>query len=117
MINEEEKSIFEKWQKELSVQYPDLDSVYEEGKRTGFIVPIDDSTSVRLSISFDGQLYCQIDMDIFDNQSLPESVKVKTKYLLPRKNSINQIWKYFNRYDYVGVFNCFQDVIKILLQK
>lgn len=117
LIKEEEKSIFDKWQKELSVQYPDLCSVYEERKRTGFIVPIDDSISVRLSISFDSQLYCQIDMDIFDNQNLPESVREKTKHLLPKNNRNNQIWKYFNRYDYEGVFSCFQDVIKILFQK
>jgi len=116
ITQENDKLFFEKCQKELSIKYPKLDSVYEEGKRTGLIVPIDDFTSVRLSISMEDKLYCQIDMDIFENQNLPESVREKTKHLLNISNKNNQIWKWFNRYDYEGVFNCFQDVMKILIQ-
>lgn len=117
ITKESDKLFFEKCQKELSVKYPNLASVYEEGNTTGLIVPIDNSTSVRLIISFEGELYCQIDMDIFENQNLPESVIEKTKHLLNRTNKNNQIWKYFGRYDYEGVYNCFQDVMKILIQK
>ena len=121
LINEMQKEsdtpFFREWQKELSVRFPDLQSVYEESIRMGFIVPIDNSTSVRVSISFDDQLYCQIDMDIFDNQNLPDSIREKTKYLLPRKNSNKQFWKYFDRYDYDGVFKCFKEVMKVLTGK
>ncbi|MDR0982489.1 MAG: PD-(D/E)XK nuclease family protein [Culturomica sp.] len=116
-IKESDKPFFKEWQKESSEKYPDLQSVYEEARRMGFIVPIDNSTSVRVSISFDNQLYCQIDMDIFENQNLPESVREKTKYLLPRKNNNNQIWKYFDRFDYDSVFKCFQEVMKTLTEK
>ncbi|MCL1867602.1 MAG: PD-(D/E)XK nuclease family protein [Paludibacter sp.] len=116
ITKEADKSFFRERQKEMSVWFPDYQSVYEEGTRAGLVVPVDNKTSVRVSISFDSKLYCQIDMDIFDNQTLPESVEEKTKHLLPLKNNNNQIWKYFDRYDYDGVFRCFHEVVKILTQ-
>ena len=119
ITKETDNLVFKEWQNEISNKFPEKDhpSVYEEGTRAGLIISIDNDTKVRVSISFDGQLYCQIDMDIFDNQVLPESVKEKTAYLLTRKNSNNQIWKYFDRYDYDGVFKCFKEVINILTEK
>ncbi len=115
ITHERDKSFFEESQKKISDTYPNLIPVYEECKRAGFIVPIDDSTSVRISISFDSQLlYCQIDMDMdnFDNKILPDSIKEKVKDLLPRKNKYNQIWKYFDRYKYNEVYDYFIKVMK-----
>jgi hypothetical protein len=113
-IKNAEKTIFRKWQTIISGKYPDYTLVEEEGRRAGLIIPVNDSTSVRVSIGFDNQLFCQIDMDIFEGQTLPEEIKKKTKHLLPRENSSNQIWKYFPRYDYDRVFDCLQEVLQIL---
>jgi hypothetical protein len=54
-------------------------------------------------------------MDIFEGQNLPEEVREKTKHLLPRKTNTNQIWKYFDRYDYDGVFECLKKVLTVLI--
>jgi hypothetical protein len=113
-IKNAEKVIFREWQTIISGKYPDYTSIEEEGVRAGLIVPVGDSTSVRVSISFDGQLYCQIDMDIFEGQTLPEEIKKKAKPLLPSENRNNQIWKYFPRYDYDRVFECLQEVLSVL---
>ena len=40
----------------------------------------------------------------------------KIKALLPESNANEQIWRYFERYDYDGVFKCFQEVLKILIK-
>ncbi|MDR1182803.1 MAG: hypothetical protein LBL13_12575 [Bacteroidales bacterium] len=112
---ETEKEIFQNWQKLISQKYPAYESVYEEGLRVGLIVPVRDATSVRVSICSDSQLYCQIDMDTFKGQNLPEEVIEITRHLLPRKNNINQIWKYFDRYDYDGVFECLKKVLTVLI--
>jgi F0F1-type ATP synthase delta subunit len=114
---ENEKEIFRGWQDSISKKYPDYESVYEEGSRVGLIFTVKDSTAVRVSISFDSQLYCQIDMDIFEGQDLPERIREKTHHLLKRKGDNTQIWQYFPRYDYNGVFNCFKEVMSILTQQ
>jgi hypothetical protein len=113
-IKDAEKVIFKEWQTIIFTKYPDYTLVEEEGARAGLIVPVNDSTSVRVSIGFDSQLFCQIDMDIFEGQNLPEEIKKKTKHLLPRENSNNQIWKYFPRYEYNRVFDCLQEVLSVL---
>jgi hypothetical protein len=118
--NEAEKVIFKEWQTKISAKYPDLEAVYEKGKRVGLIIPVDDTTSVKVAIAFDsprGPLYCQADMDLFNGQSLPEVVREKARHLLPDKNNKNQIWKYFDRLDYDGAFQCLQDVLEILVDK
>lgn len=115
---ESDKFFFKEWQTEMTGKYPDLQGVYNEANTMGLIVNIDNSTSVRVVISIDcNMLYCQIDMDVFENQDLPERVREKTKHMLPEKNNNNQIWKWFDRFDYDGVFACFQEVIRILMQK
>ncbi|MDR2652580.1 MAG: PD-(D/E)XK nuclease family protein [Prevotellaceae bacterium] len=114
--SEAEKEIFREWQRIISGKYPDWKSVYEEGRSAGLIVQVKESVAVRVSISYNSQLYCQIDMDIFEGQILPEEVREKTQHLLPKNNNNNQVWQYFPRYDYDGVFKCFQEVINILTQ-
>jgi hypothetical protein len=117
-----EKEIFQNWQNSISEKYHGYESMYEEKTRVGFIIPLNNgSTSVRVYISYDNQLYCQIDMlERFDGQDPPEEVKElkeKMKYLLPRRSKDNQIWKYFPRDDYDGVFNRLQEVLSILTAK
>ncbi len=112
-----DKSFFEKSKIDLYKKYPDLKLVYEECKRVGFIVPIEDSTFVRISISIDrtvNNLYCQIDMQIdgVNNQPLPDSIINKVKDLLPKKFKNNEIFKYFDRYKYNEVYDCFINVMK-----
>jgi hypothetical protein len=113
---ENEKEIFRGWQGSISKKYPDYESVYEEGSRVGLIFTVNDSTAVRVSISFDSQLYCQIDMDhlVGTEKILPESIKAKVGHLLNLQNNNGQIWKYFPRYSYKDVYKCFIDIVKIL---
>jgi hypothetical protein len=116
--NETDKDFFQKCQKIISDKYPGYKSVYEEGSRAGLIVPIKDSTKVRVSIFFyDGKLCCQIDMNIFKDQTLPEEVRDMTKDLLPLENDDNQIWQYYKRNDYDNVFECLLDVLTVLTQE
>ncbi|MDD3171882.1 MAG: PD-(D/E)XK nuclease family protein [Bacilli bacterium] len=119
LINEyslkEDKIFFEKAQREMSEKYPELEKVGDGEKIMGFIVPLEDSISIRVIISYNDRLFCQVDMDIFEGQTLPNNVMEKTNVLLPLKNNNNQIWQYFDRFDYEGALKCFQEVMKILI--
>lgn len=128
LINENTKEadnlFFREWQKEMSNKFPDYQNVYEEGTRAGLIVPVDSHTSVRVSISFTSELYCQVDTEIESQKTttdkfpdLPERVYERIKFLPKNNKGDNtQIWEYFDRYDYDGVFKCFQEVMRILTQ-
>ncbi|MDR0699443.1 MAG: PD-(D/E)XK nuclease family protein [Tannerella sp.] len=113
--DEAEKAIFREWQSTLDTGYPDYKLVAEEGTRAGILIPVADKT-VRVSISFDNQLYCQVDLDhlVGTEKILPESVIAKVEHILTRKNNNGQIWKYFPRYAYNDVYKCLMDVIEIL---
>ena len=113
----EDKIFFEKAQLEMSQKYPELEKVGDGKTIMGFIVPLEYSTNIRVIITYNDRLYCQIDKDIFDDKDLPEIIRMKTKYLLPLSTGIRQFWQYFNRYDYDGVYKCFQEVMMILLPK
>jgi hypothetical protein len=113
--DEAEKTIFREWQSALVTDYRGYELVAEEGTRAGILIPVGDNT-VRVSISFDSKLYCQVDIDhlVGAEKILPESVKAKLEHILDLKNNNGQIWKYFPRYAYNDVFKCLIDVIKIL---
>jgi len=117
--NNAEKDIFKKWQDFLKVKYTDYQLVAnEEGQneRAGLIIPIG-GTTVRVSISFDSRLYCQIDMDHHtEKENLPKEIGENIKSLLPLKNNNNQIWKYLPRYAYDDVFKLLLEVIDILIK-
>jgi hypothetical protein len=109
---------FSDWQNILSQKYPDYKSVYEEGKRAGLIVHVNNSTSVRVSIYSEyGDLYCQVDMDmdIFEGKKLPEEVKNKVGHLLSQSASETAIWTCCSD-DYEGVIPLLREVIEILIK-
>lgn len=92
----------------------------------GLIIPMD-NIKVRVYIGLDfsaKQLFCQVDTGIESQKTatdkfpdLPERVYERIKFLPKNNKGDNtQIWEYFDRYDYDGVFKCFQEVMRILTQ-
>jgi predicted DNA-binding protein len=123
LLNEANDAFYEKWQKEMSEEYPDYEKTYEKGSRAGVIVPIENDF-VRVSISSDSQLYCQVDTENFEDKTLSVNMIERLKDLLPtlhknesHQNYNKQIWKYFDRCNYIGVYECFQKVMKVLTEK
>ena len=115
---ETDNVFFRESQAKLSAEFPNYRSIDKQENMAGLWVSTDNN-EVRVNMSIDGtQLYCQIDTGDVPDKTLPESIRKKTEHLLPTffKNDNTQIWKYFDRYDYDGVFKCFQEVMKILIQ-
>jgi hypothetical protein len=91
----------------------------------GLIIPIE-NTQLRVYVALEIQakkLYCQIDTSIESQKTvdgkfpdLPAIVYEKTRKILPQKykDDNHQIWKYFDRYDYNGVFECLKEVLSVL---
>ena len=109
-----EKEIYRNWQEFLKTKYPKYQLVKED-RRAGLIIPIKDTT-VRVSVSCDGRLFCQVDMDHKENENLPQGIEESVKRLLPLKNNNNQIWQYLPRDAYNDVYNLLLEVIEILVK-
>ena len=117
MKKEADKPFFEKWEKETSLKYPNLQKDNEDGSSIGVIVHVDGNISVRVAISYGNQFFCLINTSRLDNQDLPQNVRDKTCHLLTRKSGNSEIYKDFDRHNYDGVFDCFLRVINILTEK
>ncbi|MDR1182864.1 MAG: PD-(D/E)XK nuclease family protein [Bacteroidales bacterium] len=72
------------------------------------------------------KLFCQVDTEVESQKTvdeklpeLPAIVYEKIKATLPQKykNDNTKVWKYFDRYDYNGLFECFQEVLSILIRQ
>ena len=70
---------------------------------------------IHVFIYADSQLYCQVEYDnnLPDEERLiAETPVMNLSDILTNKPNKTQLWKYFNRDDVEGVYNCFLKVIE-----
>jgi hypothetical protein len=91
----------------------------------GLIIPIE-NTQLRVFVGLDlemKELFCQVDTEVESQRTverkapdLPAIVHEKIGTILTSKEKDGnvKIWKYFGRYGYCEVFECFQKVLQIL---
>ena len=88
----------------------------------GLIIPIE-GINIRVFTGFEpyqNKLFCQVDTHDESQKTadgkypdLPAIIYEKIKFLR-EKDGNSQIWQFFGRYDYSGVFECFKEVVSIL---
>lgn len=104
----------QQWKVEVEKRYPGFNPC-KVGNHIGLIVQFrGDEVNVR--ISEDTQLYCQIDKYEFDNEVLHDELIEAVNQILPRHSKKYCVWKYFDINDFDGVFNCFKEVMDLLLK-
>lgn len=106
----------QKWKEEINLYYPKFEKSKEDG-HVGLLVPFrGDFVNVRISEDDDRQMYCQIDKYGHDNKELSSEVIKAVDSKLTRHSGNISVWKYFDINDFDGVFNCFKEVMDILLK-
>lgn len=106
----------QKWKEEINLHYPKFEKSKEDG-HVGLLVPYrGDFVNVRISEDDDRQMYCQIDKYGHDNKELSSEVIKAVDSKLTRHSGNISVWKYFDINDFDGVFNCFKEVMEILLK-
>ena len=115
------KELPDEWQKKVKQRYPDLEcveNVTNMDSQWRFAIPFEDVNERKyyVLIGFDGRLYCQVEYDsnILEEQrkiANSELYKMKEEGILPDQNEV-QIWHYFGKDDFEGVFNCFWEVLE-----
>lgn len=117
--HELQKQYVSKWIPEVEKKYPQIEFCDFQGKECfGLCVAKEYSgRKIQLYIGYDGQLYCQAQ---FDN-SLPHEERLiedtplhSLKDILPNKNEVC-IWKYYNLFDFDGVFECFINTLERII--
>ena len=105
-----------KWNEEIMMFYPKFEKSKEDG-HVGLLVPFrGDFVNVRISEDDDRQMYCQIDKYGHDNKELSSELIKTVDSKLTRHSGNVCVWKYFDINDFDGVFNCFKEVMEILLK-
>lgn len=105
-----------KWNDEIKRLYPGLENS-KEGGHIGLLVPFrGDFVNVRISEDDDRQMYCQIDKYRHEKGELSAELMDIMHHFLPQHNRNICVWKYFEINDFDGVFNCFKEVVNILLK-
>lgn len=105
-----------KWNEEIMMLYPKFGKSKEDG-HVGLLVPFrGDFVNVRISEDDDRQMYCQIDKYGHDNKELSSELIKAVDSKLTRHSGNICVWKYFDINDFDGVFNCFKEVMEILLK-
>lgn len=105
-----------KWNDEIKRLYPGLENS-KEGGHIGLLVPFrGDFVNVRISEDDDRQMYCQIDKYRHEKGELSAELMDIMHHFLPQHNRNICVWKYFEINDFDGVFNCFKEVMDILLK-
>lgn len=113
--------VFEEWKKQTKEAFKDLEPINEEGYYTSVVITID-GRKFRIEINQEGRdyswnkLYCQVEFETFkegdDIMKTPLSkLREEKDELLNEKNNIC-IWKYFERDDFDGVYECFKQVVE-----
>lgn len=105
-----------KWNDEIKRLYPGFENS-KEGGHIGLLVPFrGDFVNVRISEDDDRQMYCQIDKYRHEKGELSAELMDIMHHFLPQHNRNICVWKYFEINDFYGVFNCFKEVMNILLK-
>lgn len=106
----------QKWKEEIAALYPKFENS-KEGGHVGLLVPFrEDYVNVRISEDNDRQMYCQIDKYGHDNKELDQEVIRVVNAVLNRHTGNICVWKYFDINDFDGVFNCFKEVMDLLIK-
>ena len=106
----------QKWEKEIAILYPNLGKSIAKC-HVGLLVPYDDDKiNVRIYEDDDRQMYCQVDKYGHDNEDLDVTVIKTVDKILTRHGGNKCVWKYFDINDFDGVFNCFKDVMNLLIK-
>ena len=105
-----------KWNEEIALLYPSFGKSKEDG-HLGLLVPFrGDYVNVRISEDDDRQMYCQIDKYNHESGELSQEVIEAVGSVLTRHSGNICVWKYFDINDFDGVFNCFKDVMGLLMK-
>lgn len=106
----------QKWNKEIALLYPSFGKSKEDG-HVGLLVPFrGDYVNVRISEDDDRQMYCQIDKYSHESGELSQEVIDAVGPVLTRHSGNICVWKYFDINDFDGVFNCFKEVMNLLMK-
>ena len=104
------------WNEEITILYPKYENSKENGL-VGLLVPFrGDYVNVRISEDNDRQMYCQVDKYRHENEELGSEVIQAVSSILPRHDRKISVWKYYDINDFHGVFNCFKEVMDILIK-
>ena len=107
----------QKWIKEIDELFPGFEKC-KAGCHVGLLVPFGgDCVNVRISEDDDRQMYCQVDKYSHENKELCSEVIKAVDSKLTRHNGNICVWKYFDINDFDGVFECFKDVMFLLVNK
>ena len=105
-----------KWNEEIAILYPQFEKS-KEGGHVGLLVPFrGDYVNVRISEDNDRQMYCQIDKYKHENDELRPEVMQAVRSILPRHDRKISVWEFFDINDFDGVFNCFKEVMNLLIK-
>ena len=110
-----EQEIFKEWKASLKKEYVDYEQIDNTNEVGGVYIPIND-TKMRVVVSYNSKLYCQVDMDHLDKEkrNMPPEVIESIKHLLPEKSDGPQFWKYLPRDAYDETFDLMRSVLTIL---
>ena len=102
--------IFEEKKPSVKAAFPELHP-FEKGYMFDVTIePINGKKVVVLISENPNQLYCQVQFDDVE-RNISGTKLENLKDILP-KSSQNEIWQYFERYDYEGVYNLFLEVVE-----
>ena len=106
----------QKWNEEIALLYPNYGKSKEDG-HVGLLVPFrGDYVNVRISEDDDRQMYCQVDKYSHESGELSQEVIDAVGSVLTRHSGNVCVWKYFDINDFDGVFNCFKNVMGLLMK-
>ena len=105
-----------KWNEEIAILYPQFEKS-KEGGHVGLLVSFrGDYVNVRISEDNDRQMYCQVDKYRHEKEELGSEVIQAVSSILPRHDRKISVWEYFDINDFDGVFNCFKEVMGLLVK-
>ena len=117
--HELQKQYVSKWIPEVEKKYPQIEFCDFQGKECfGLCVAKEYSgRKIQLFIGYNGQLYCQAQFDNslpYEERLIEDTPLQSLKDILPEKNK-DCIWKYYNLFDFDGVFECFINTLERII--
>ena len=116
--HELQKQYVSKWIPEVEKKYPQIEfcDFHGYGKECfGLCVAkVYEGRKIQLYIGYNGQLYCQAQFDNslpYEERLIEDTPLQSLNDILPSKTK-DCIWKYYNLFDFDGVFECFINVLE-----
>ena len=111
--------IFDGWKLDVKMKYPDLEPGYPWDYFGASIMIGKKKTIIRINKD-GGGLYCLVEYDNKlpdEERCLKESPLIVLMDILPQSyKNLKCIWKYYDIYDYDGVYSCFLEVVERCLK-